>query len=584
MQSEHVARTTQFQIGLRNLEAIGGAHHRLDAFAPVVGEFKTRHQDAVALVCAAPDASAQLVQLAQSEALGVFDDHIAGVRHVDAHLDHRRSDHDLRFAAHEPLHLVVLVGGFHFAVNDAELVLRLGKFAAQRLVALHQRGEFQFLVLLDERIDDVHLVPLCDFGAHLAEHLLPLVFGVVPGGHGFASRRQFVDHTDVEVAVEGHGERARNGCGGHHQNVRRKGRRFFPERGALLHPEAVLFVDERQSEIFEHHPGFDQRVGADQDIDLAREQVGEEGFAPFALHRTAQKLDADVRSGEVFRNARGVLLRQNFGRSHQARLETVVERDEHTQQPDHGFSAAHVALEQAVHLDPHAQVLPDFAHDPLLRPGEFEGERMPEKLVENGTDSRKGEAAHRILAPFPDLEQAQLQKEQFLELHAPPRRVELRLAAGEVQSTNGGVALRQVEFCEQVVGQVLGQVLRLESAQQFRRQFAPSPGIHALHGQFVGRRIDRCEGRLGLCLGFDLLDVGVGDGEPPVELVDAPVDHVLAPHLQKPLEVGRPLEPHQFDGPGFVAQPGVEPFLTPLAGVGDAAQHTFNLHLAAVGR
>ena len=39
---------------------------------------------------AAADPSAQLVQLGQAQALGVLDDHQAGVRHVDADFDHGR--------------------------------------------------------------------------------------------------------------------------------------------------------------------------------------------------------------------------------------------------------------------------------------------------------------------------------------------------------------------------------------------------------------------------------------------------------------------------------------------------------------
>ena len=38
----------------------------------------------------AADAAAQLMKLRQPEPLGMLDDHDGGVRHVDAHLDHRR--------------------------------------------------------------------------------------------------------------------------------------------------------------------------------------------------------------------------------------------------------------------------------------------------------------------------------------------------------------------------------------------------------------------------------------------------------------------------------------------------------------
>ncbi len=54
--------------------------------------------------CAAPDAAAQLVQLRQSHALGILDDHQTGIGHVDADLDHRGGHQQLDLAGDEALH------------------------------------------------------------------------------------------------------------------------------------------------------------------------------------------------------------------------------------------------------------------------------------------------------------------------------------------------------------------------------------------------------------------------------------------------------------------------------------------------
>ena len=88
-----------------------------------------------------------------------------------------------------------------------------------------------------------------------------------------ASRGQFVDHRHVEVAVHGHGQRAGDRRGGHHEDV---GRLFVlgPEPRALLHAEAVLFVDDDESQVGEPHAVLDQRMGADQDVHLARGKIG----------------------------------------------------------------------------------------------------------------------------------------------------------------------------------------------------------------------------------------------------------------------------------------------------------------------
>src|SRR2546423_1440857 len=69
-------------------------------------------EDAEALVHAAPDAAAQLVQLREPEAVGLLDHHEHGVRHVDADLDDGRGDEHVELAGAEGAHgLLPLAGG-----------------------------------------------------------------------------------------------------------------------------------------------------------------------------------------------------------------------------------------------------------------------------------------------------------------------------------------------------------------------------------------------------------------------------------------------------------------------------------------
>ena len=58
-----------------------------------------RDEQAVALLGAAPDTAAQLVQLREPEAVGLLHDHDRRVRNVDADLDHRRRDEHVELAA-----------------------------------------------------------------------------------------------------------------------------------------------------------------------------------------------------------------------------------------------------------------------------------------------------------------------------------------------------------------------------------------------------------------------------------------------------------------------------------------------------
>jgi hypothetical protein len=60
-----------------------------------------------------------------------------------------------------------------------------------------------------------------------------------------ASRRQLIDHGDIQIAVEGEGQRARNGRGRHDQHVGIDA--LLPEAEALHDTEAVLLVHDGQA-------------------------------------------------------------------------------------------------------------------------------------------------------------------------------------------------------------------------------------------------------------------------------------------------------------------------------------------------
>ncbi len=65
------------------------------------------------------DAAAQLVQLGEAEALGMFDHHDGRVRHVDADLHDGGRDENARAAILEGEHGLVLLAARHLAVDEA---------------------------------------------------------------------------------------------------------------------------------------------------------------------------------------------------------------------------------------------------------------------------------------------------------------------------------------------------------------------------------------------------------------------------------------------------------------------------------
>ncbi len=180
-----VAGAAQLEVGFGYLEAIASAGHDVEAFAALLAELVAGDEQAVRLVGTATHTSAQLVQLREAEAFGVLDDHDAGVGDVDADLDDGGGDHDLRLAVEEALHLAILVGSLHAAVDHAHLVF--GKVLADGLIALLQCQQVEFLVLLYEGVDDVYLSALAQLTVHEGVERGALVVVAVLGLDGLAA-------------------------------------------------------------------------------------------------------------------------------------------------------------------------------------------------------------------------------------------------------------------------------------------------------------------------------------------------------------------------------------------------------------
>ena len=110
--AQQLARAPQFQIGLGDLEAVVGAHQRLQALV------RLRHQETPALGRATSYPAPQLMQLGQTVAIRVLDDHDGGVWHVHAYLDDRGGDQDLQLSRGEIRQRRLFFGGGLGAVGQ----------------------------------------------------------------------------------------------------------------------------------------------------------------------------------------------------------------------------------------------------------------------------------------------------------------------------------------------------------------------------------------------------------------------------------------------------------------------------------
>ncbi len=135
----------------------------------------------------------------------------------------------------------------------------------------------------------------------------------------------------------------------------------MPQRGPLLHAEAVLLVDHRQRQVLELHAGLDQRVSADDDVDAAILQPGEDLFSFLPGDAAGEQANswtalAPRHFSQETAQSLVVLLGQDLGGSHQRRLGARGYRQGHRRRRDDGLARSHVTLQQPVHRLARAQI------------------------------------------------------------------------------------------------------------------------------------------------------------------------------------------------------------------------------------
>ncbi len=207
------------------------------------------------------------MQLRETKAFGVLDHHDGGFRHVDADLDHRGGDEKLRIAGGKARHGGVLLRPLHAAMHQVDL---LAETLAQFFEALLRGREIDLFGFLDQRADPVGALPGDD---RAADRVLDLFDACERNGAGvdrLTAGRLLAQFGNVHVAEEGEHQSARDRRGGEHQHVHRLA--LLRQRQTLMHAEAVLFVDDGERQIVERDLVLKERVGADQQIDVAERE------------------------------------------------------------------------------------------------------------------------------------------------------------------------------------------------------------------------------------------------------------------------------------------------------------------------
>ena len=146
--------------------------------------------------------------------------------------------------------------------------------------------------LADQRADPVGLPALGDGAAQVVDHLGGAAGGDERGLDRLAAGRLLVEDREVHVAVLRQRQAARDRRRGHHQDV--GGTALRAEVHALADAEAVLLVDDGEAEVVEGDVLLEERVGADEDGDLAGRERGELAGALGALVAAGQDVEPDA--------------------------------------------------------------------------------------------------------------------------------------------------------------------------------------------------------------------------------------------------------------------------------------------------
>ena len=117
--AEEVTGAAELEVDFGEFEAVVVLFDGFEALAGVVGGVFGQ-EEAVALVGAAPDASAELVKLGEAESVGGFDHHYGGVGDVYANFDDGGGNEDIEFAVVEGGHYDVLLSEGEASVKEAD--------------------------------------------------------------------------------------------------------------------------------------------------------------------------------------------------------------------------------------------------------------------------------------------------------------------------------------------------------------------------------------------------------------------------------------------------------------------------------
>ena len=173
--------------------------------------------------------------------------------------------------------------------------------------------------------------------------------------------------------------------------------RLAVERAPLVDAEAVLLVDHGDGQAVELDRLLDQRVGADEQLQLPGGQLAEEVGAAPGRCRPGEQGGLHERARHQRLERREVLLGERLGGRHQRRLGARLDGPQHRVQRHDGLARAHLPHQQPLHRPVARDLLVDGVHRPPLVARGRERQRLAQPA--GGQLARPGRARRRARPP-----------------------------------------------------------------------------------------------------------------------------------------------------------------------------------------
>ncbi len=176
--------------------------------------------------------------------------------------------------------------------------------------------------------------------------------------------------------------------------------------------EAVLLVDDRQSQVAKGHVVLEQGVGADEDPDFACGHRIQQLLPRLALVAPREDADRDAKLPGQRPDGGEMLAGEDLGGGKQRPLPAGFDRRQQGVKRHHGLAAAHVPLQEPQHGGGGCKIGVDLGDRPFLRAGEREGQDLAKPRRQSPVANGRTPLAPP--EPLPHQGERQLVREQFV--------------------------------------------------------------------------------------------------------------------------------------------------------------------------